>query len=122
MRRIATRSRGAGAAPRSPVPVAGSGSSVHGPAGSSNETDPALLAISIAGWLHHLTATRDEHGQTTGWGTRGGKAMIATLRHTIINTPARLVRHARRLTLRPPPGHGHLAEVLTRIRALPATP
>lgn len=82
----------------------------------------ALLAVSIAGWLHQLTATATPGGQLRGWGTRGGKAMIATLRHTIIAVPARLVRHAGQFTLRPPPGHGLLAEVLARIRDLPATP
>ncbi len=81
----------------------------------------ALLAVSIAGWLHQLTATSDPQGRLRGWGTRGGKAMIATLRHTIIAVPARLVRHARQLTLRAPPGHDHLEEVLTRLRELPTT-
>lgn len=81
----------------------------------------ALLAVSIAGWLHQLTATSDPHGRLHGWGARGGKAMIATLRRTIIAVPARVVRHARRLTLRPPPRHGHLEEILTRLRALPTT-
>lgn len=80
----------------------------------------ALLAVSIAGWLHQLTATRDQHGRLTGWGTRDGKAMIATLRRTLITVPARLVRHARCLTLRPPPGDDHLEDILTRLRALPA--
>jgi len=48
--------------------------------------------------------------------------MIATLRHRLIRVPARLVHHAGTLTLRLPPGYELLAEVLTRIRALPATP
>jgi hypothetical protein len=48
--------------------------------------------------------------------------MIATLRHLLIRIPARLVRHAGTLTLRLPPGHDLLDEVLARIRALPATP
>ncbi|HSV67928.1 MAG TPA: hypothetical protein VLJ59_18790 [Mycobacteriales bacterium] len=43
--------------------------------------------------------------------------MIATLHRRLIAIPARLTRHAH--TLRPPPGHPLLAEVLTRIRALP---
>ena len=47
--------------------------------------------------------------------------MIATLRHRLIRVPARLIRHAGTLTLRPPPGYGLLAEVLARIRALPVT-
>src|SRR6266511_322331 len=37
----------------------------------------------------------------------------------LICIPARLIRHSRGLTLRPPPGHPLLAEILTRIRALP---
>ena len=38
----------------------------------------ALLAVSIAGWLHQLTATPGPGGQLTGHGTRDGQAMIAT--------------------------------------------
>jgi hypothetical protein len=81
----------------------------------------ALLAASIAGWLHQLTATRSGT-RLFGHGIRGGQAMIATLRHRLIRVPARLVYHARALTLRLPPGHDLLNEVLARIRALPATP
>ncbi|HUK72804.1 MAG TPA: hypothetical protein VLW50_29280 [Streptosporangiaceae bacterium] len=55
-----------------------------------------------------------------GHGVRGGKAMIATLRRRLIAVPGRLVRHAGQLTLRLPPGHHLLAEVLARLRALPA--
>ena len=46
--------------------------------------------------------------------------MIATLRHRLLAVPARLIRHAGALTLRLPPGHHLLQEVLTRIRKLPA--
>jgi hypothetical protein len=42
----------------------------------------ALLAASIAGWLHHLTATPGTDGPI-GHGIRGGQAMIATLRHRL---------------------------------------
>ena len=80
----------------------------------------ALLAASIAGWLHQLTATRSA-GRLFGHGIRGGQAMIATLRHRLIRVPARLVRHGGELALRLPPGHQLLDEVLARIRALPAT-
>jgi hypothetical protein len=45
--------------------------------------------------------------------------MIATLRHRLIRVPARLIRHARGLELRPPPQHELLNQVLARIRALP---
>jgi hypothetical protein len=78
----------------------------------------ALLAASIAGWLHQLTAIRAPHG-LTGHGTRGGQAMIATLRHRLICVPARLIRHAGQLILRLPPGYELLNEILARIRALP---
>ena len=81
----------------------------------------ALLATSIAGWLHQLTATTDQHGHLHGWGTRGGKAMIGTLRHAIIAVPARLTSHAGRPVLRLPPGRQILAEVLSRLRELPTT-
>jgi hypothetical protein len=80
----------------------------------------ALLAASIAAWLHQLTAATRGGDILEGHGTRGGKAMIATLRHRLISIPARLVRHAGQLVLRLPPGHGLLAEVLARLRALPA--
>ena len=79
----------------------------------------ALLAATMAGWLHQLTASAGPDGTMAGHGVRDGKAMIATLRHRLIGVPARLVRHAGQLLLRLPPGHGLLAEVLTRLRALP---
>lgn len=82
----------------------------------------ALLAANIAGWLHQLTATTSGEKLLAGHGTRGGKAMIATLRQTLIRIPARLTRHARELILRPPPGHDLLAEILARLRALPILP
>ncbi|MGH4021233.1 MAG: hypothetical protein ACRDT0_18795 [Pseudonocardiaceae bacterium] len=59
----------------------------------------ALLAVSIAGWTHQLTATPGPDGQPLGHGIRDGQAMIATLRHTLIRVPARLIRHAGQLTL-----------------------
>jgi hypothetical protein len=80
----------------------------------------ALLAASMAGWLHQLTATTGPGGRLLGHGVRDGQAMIATLRHRLIRVPARLVRHAGALILRPPPGHHLLATVLARLRALPA--
>ena len=64
-----------------------------------------------------LTAGQDI---LAGHGVRGGKAMIATLRWRLIAVPGRLTRHARHLTLRLPPGHGLLPEVLARLRDLPA--
>lgn len=48
--------------------------------------------------------------------------MIETLQHLIICVPARLIRHAGQPVLRPAPGHSLLAEVLARLRKLPALP
>lgn len=82
----------------------------------------ALLAATLTGWLHHLTATHRD-GRLAGHGVRGGQAMIATLRRRLIAVPARLVHHARGHTLRPAPGDDLLlAEVLARLRALPNLP
>jgi hypothetical protein len=78
----------------------------------------ALLAVSIAGWRHQLTATPGPGGQLAGHGVGEGQAMIATLRHKLIRVPARLIRHAGQLTLRLPPGYHPLAQVLARLRAL----
>ena len=80
----------------------------------------ALLAATMAAWLHQLTAITAGEGILAGHGVRGGKAMIATLRWRLIAVPGRLICHARHLTLRLPPGHGLLPEVLARLRDLPA--
>jgi len=82
----------------------------------------ALLPVSIAGWLHRLTATPGPDGTLDGHGVRDDQATIATLRHRLSRVPARLVRHTDALTLRLPPGEHLLKEVLARIRALPAVP
>ena len=79
----------------------------------------ALLAATMAAWLHQLTARTVGQGILHGHGVRGGKAMIATLRWRLIAVPGRLIRHARHLILRLPPGHGLLPEVLARLRDLP---
>jgi len=79
----------------------------------------ALLAATMAAWLHQLTATALGEDIVHGHGVRGGKAMIATLRRRLIAVPGRLIRHARHLILRLPPGYGLLPEVLARLRALP---
>jgi len=82
----------------------------------------ALLAANIAAWLHQLTARTAGEDIIEGHGVRGGKAMIATLRWRLIAVPGRIIRHGRQLILRLPPGRHLLAEVLARLRALPATP
>jgi hypothetical protein len=80
----------------------------------------ALLAANMAAWLHQLTARTAGEDLLAGHGVRGGKAMIATLRRRLIAVPGRLIRHARHLVLRLPPGHYLLPEILTRLRQLPA--
>lgn len=82
----------------------------------------ALLAASMAAWLHQLTATEGPTGHLSGWGAREGKAMIATLRHRLIRVPARLVFQSGQPILHPPPGHHLLAEILARLRKLPILP
>jgi len=79
----------------------------------------ALLAATMTGWLHQLTATTRPDGTLAGHGVRDGKAMISTLRWRLVRVPGRLLRHARGLTLRLPAGHYLLAEILARLRALP---
>ena len=79
----------------------------------------ALLAATMAAWLHQLTALTRGEDILAGHGVRGGKAMIATLRWRLIAVPGRLIRHARHLVLRLPPGHSLLPEVLARLRDLP---
>jgi hypothetical protein len=72
----------------------------------------ALLAINLSAWLQELTGLDHGNGR--------GRAHLATLRHRLLNVPARLVRHAGQITLRLPPGRHLLAHVLTRLRQLPA--
>ena len=52
----------------------------------------ALLAASMAAWLHQLTARIAGEDILAGHGVRGGKAMIATLRWRLIAVPGRLTR------------------------------
>ena len=47
----------------------------------------ALLAASMAAWLHQLTAVTAGEDILAGHGVRGGKAMIATLRWRLIAVP-----------------------------------
>jgi hypothetical protein len=69
----------------------------------------ALLAATIAAWLHQLTARTAGQDILTGHGVRGGEAMIATLRWRLIVVPGRPTRHARRKapqTANPAPAPG----------------
>jgi hypothetical protein len=67
----------------------------------------ALLAGNLSVLLQALAGI-DEHG----------RAHAARLRHQLLCVPARLIRHARGITLRLPPGDQLLPIVLTRIREL----
>ena len=80
----------------------------------------SLIAAAIAAWLHQLTGLISGGELVEGHGVRGGKAMIATLRRTLIAIPARLVRHGGQLIMRLAPGADLLPAVLATIRALPA--
>jgi len=80
----------------------------------------SLIAAAIAAWIHQLTSLISGDELLAGHGTRGGKAMIATLRRALIATPARLVRHGGQLIMRLAPGADLLPGVLATIRALPA--
>ena len=64
----------------------------------------SLIAAAIAAWLHQLTGLISGGELVEGHGTRGGKAMIATLRRALIATPARLVSHGGQLIMRLAPG------------------
>ena len=72
----------------------------------------ALLAVNLSAWLHELGGLDDGHGHA--------RAHLNRLRREVICIPGRVVHHARRTTLRLPPGVTILAEVLARLRALPA--
>lgn len=72
----------------------------------------ALLAINLSAWLHELA------GLDTGNGY--GRAHLGRLRRELLCIPGRVIHHARRTTLRLPPGNTLLAQVLARLRNLPA--
>ena len=70
----------------------------------------ALLAGNLSTLLQALT------GIDTG---THGRAHGDRLRHQLLRVPARVIRHARGLTLRLPPGHALLPQVTAALRALP---
>ena len=72
----------------------------------------ALLAVNPSAWLQELAGL--DHGDGRG------RAHLGTLRHRLLNIPARLVRHAGQPVLRLPPGQQLLAQVLAQLRSLPA--
>jgi hypothetical protein len=72
----------------------------------------ALLATAVSAWLQELTGIDRGNGR--------GRRTITRLRRELFCVPARVVRHARRIELRLPPGPQLLVVVLARLRALPA--
>jgi hypothetical protein len=72
----------------------------------------ALLAINLSAWLNELGDLDDGRGR--------GRRHLGTLRRELVALPGRVIHHARRTTLRLPPGHQILAEVLAKLRELPA--
>lgn len=82
----------------------------------------ALLAATLAGWLHQLTGTELPDGTLAGYGLRGGQAMLATLRWRLVGVPARLVRHAGTLTLRLPPASTYSPRFSPGSAACPPSP
>jgi len=74
----------------------------------------ALIATNLAAMLQTLTGIDDPLRGGTG------RARPKQLSEHLICLPARIVRHARGLTLRPAPGPQLLTHALARLRALPA--
>ncbi len=72
----------------------------------------ALLAVNLSAWLQELA------GLDNGAGRQ--RAHLGTLRHRLLLVPARVICHAGQTTLRLPPGRQLLAQVLSRLRRLPA--
>jgi hypothetical protein len=71
----------------------------------------ALLAIDLSAWLQELAGL--------DYGDGRGRAHLGTLRHRLLNIPARLIHHAGQPVLRLPPGPQLLAQVLAELRRLP---
>jgi len=72
----------------------------------------ALLAVNLSAWLQELSGLDSGDGH--------GRAHLGTLRHRLLAVPARVIRHAGKITLRLPPGQQLLSRVLARLRQLPA--
>jgi len=70
----------------------------------------ALLAGAITVMLQALIGWHAHHGERT---------RPPTLRHRLLTIPGRILRHARGITLRLPPGHTAITDALRRLRALP---
>jgi len=74
----------------------------------------ALLGITFSAWLQELTGLPGLTGRA-----EGALMHLTRLRRELINIPARLISHGRRLLLRLPANPGLLPQVLARLRKLP---
>ncbi len=88
---------------------------IHLPSGYVENNTVWMWAALIAGNLSTLLQALT--GIDTG---EHGRAHGDRLRHQLLRVPARVVRHARGLTLRLPPGHTLLPQVMATLQALPA--
>ncbi len=88
---------------------------LHLPSGYAENNSVWMWAALIAGNLSTLlqAITGIDAGEQ-------GRAHGDRLRHELLRVPARVIRHARRLTLRLPPGYDLLPQVMATLRALPA--
>ncbi len=87
---------------------------IHLPSGHPETNTVWMWAALIAGNLPTLLQTLT--GIDTG---DHGRAHGDRLNHQLLRVPARVIRHARSLTLRLPPGHTLLPQVMDTLRALP---
>jgi len=88
---------------------------IHLPSGYPESNTVWMWAALLAGNLSTLLQTIT--GIDTG---KHGRAHGDRLRHELLRVPTRVIRHARDLTLRLPPGHDLLPQVMADLRALPA--
>ena len=72
----------------------------------------ALLTCAISGWLQGITGIDRGNGR--------GRRTIARLRRELIDIPGRVIRHARGIELRLPPGPNLLTTALPALRDLPS--
>jgi hypothetical protein len=72
----------------------------------------ALLACASSAWLQGITGIDRGNGR--------GRRTIARLRRERINIPCRIMKHARGIELRLPPGPNLLTVVLPAVAGLPS--
>jgi len=85
----------------------------HLPSGDKTVNTVWMWAALLAGAISVMLQS------VAGIDTEPYRARPARLRHELLRVPARLIRHARGITLRLPPGPQLLPTVLSRLRTLP---